>query len=125
MVVEKTTKIKRKHSRKGRRKVSHRYADDRSKATLWKKTKPRIDFERRNHRGSQCSYVVLEGRRVVACTKIKYHAALLAWALAVEDILIDQKTMAFVSAVTGLLGLRGKQLRDALSRHGDRQARGT
>lgn len=118
-MLRKTTKTKRKRIR-GSPKDSRRYADGRRRMPLRKKTKPAIDFERRAHHESQCSYVVLEGNRVVACTKIKYHAALLAWALAVEDILIDQKTMAFVSAVTGLLGLRGKQLRDALPKNGDR-----
>jgi hypothetical protein len=72
---------------------------------------PQYDFEKRRDRLTALPYAVLRGSQTIGRTKTKRYAALLTWALTVEDIIFDEQVMSFVSAVTGMLGTTARKMR--------------
>jgi hypothetical protein len=77
-----------------------------------KPKQPQYDFERRRDRLTAWPYAVLKGNHTIGRTKTRRHAALLTWALTVEDIIFDERVMSFVSAVTGMLGMTARKMRN-------------
>ena len=77
--------------------------------------KKNINYDKRGG-SSEYPYVVTINRRIVARTRDKRCAILLSWALGVEGVLTDRRTLAFAAAVAGLLGLHAPDLRAALDR---------
>lgn len=67
-----------------------------------------FDFERRDDELPGWPYVVLKDRRVIGRAKSKRHAAIFAWAMAVQGVLTDRKIIAFMVAVMGLMELSGE-----------------
>jgi len=76
-----------------------------------KAKQPQYDFERRHDRLTAWPYAVLKGSQIIGRTKTKRQAALLAWALTVEDIIFDERVMSFAAAVTGMLGMTARKMR--------------
>lgn len=83
--------------------------------------KKSIDYGRRSG-SNDYPYVVTINRRIVARTRDERCAILLSWAMGAEGVLTDRRTLAFATAVAGLLGHRAPDLKEALGRRRQRAA---